>query len=102
MAFFKSGQIRFRFIEASDPFGDLGLPGAYITDLMLEPTEANKPIIAAAIGKKPEQIETYVQIQIDRNRVFLFNLIVVHPNQYLYPFRPLPHSPPNIIFEEIP
>ncbi len=90
-------------ITASVAFGDLFLPGVYITDLMIEPiNEANRKIIEDALGISFERTEAYVQIQIDRNRVFLFHFRPDFPRQYLYPFRDMRHDPPKIIFQGIP
>lgn len=98
------GILTSRLIEASGAFGDLFLPGVYITDLMIEPDSiVNRQIIFDTLRLNTfEKTETYVQMQIDRNRVFLMNLIVRHPRQYLHPFFDLHHNPPRIIFEGVP
>jgi hypothetical protein len=87
------------------PFlGDLILPGVYVTDLIeIEPdSEFNRQIIADTLRISFDRTETYVQIQIDRNRVFLMNFIIFFPRQYLYPIFDMHHDGRKIIFQGSP
>ncbi len=87
-------------INASGWLGDLWLPGVYVTDLTIEPDSKDK---REDIQKKLnldsyDKTETYVSMEIDRNRVILLSLPWV-PYQYLHPLPSLCHNPPNVIFD---
>jgi len=93
-------------IDPSGWFGNLIIPGTYITDLLVNPTSTeNREYIAQELRIPYDKTEAYVQMKIDVNKVQgLINLVFIFPHQYLYPdyYGPLCHQPPRIIFDGLP
>jgi hypothetical protein len=87
-------------IKISRSGGDLFFPGVYLTDLKLDTaTEANRQYIFRILELDDySKTETYVDVKIDRLRVFVCNLPIIAPHQYLYPFYPMCEKPERIEF----
>ena len=84
--------------------GDLVIPGAYVTDLLIEPdTPAAREFIAKALrippdAPDPSRVTSYVDVKIDRMRVLLLSVPTIYPYQYLHPFKPLVEDFRTVIF----
>jgi hypothetical protein len=80
--------------------GDLKLPGAYLTDLKIEPdTPKNREFIFETLNLGDySKTEAYVDVKVDRLRVFLVNIPFFVPHQYLYYGKPMCEIPNRIEF----
>jgi hypothetical protein len=84
--------------------GDLIIPGAYVTDLLIEPsTQINREYIATVLrippnAPDPNRVTSYVDVKIDRMRVLLISLPIAYPYQYLHPFKALVDDSKTVIF----
>jgi transglutaminase-like putative cysteine protease len=84
-----AGILNWNYIKASD-YGDLG-PGAYVTDLFMDPrVPGNAEYIAATLRMDISKVQTYVDVEIDRNRIILLSDLAHFPHQYIYFLFPIP------------
>jgi hypothetical protein len=74
------------YIMASET-GDLG-PGAYVTKLFEDPLTM-RGRISDILNMDIAHVETYIDVEIDRNRVLLLDDPLNYPEQYVHPFMPI-------------